>query len=431
MGARPKTQFLLSFLGKKRPETLARSVIFFLSIAFLILSFFSPLRAQSPIPPLSVQDLTTLAKKAEKKKDDINAFRLYCTALSQDPKNKKLQKAVQISSRKAQRALEKSRERQIALYVQDAERRLALTAAQTADLRRRLAESRKLLDAGKIFPGAVLLRQISDDAPGFSETQTTVNFLNRRLSRQLKRDKFQSPSHRQAVLGLHAYFTGDWQTTVDTLGHVLNGSELPDEIAQARLADFRASAQSRLDRIERDRRRRELWAQALAAQDSGRLEEAKISLQLLLENNPGDTEARTQLAAVDKMLTGVQQTEQEKKKQDQIPDLLTQGSLLSVQGRHTDALAIFQKVLDLDPANAEARDQIADVQYAMKHEGVVIDAPVVYDNAEKAYREGLRLYGNEEYDQAKQAFQQALKLKPSHREAKEALARINEERSPK
>lgn len=382
-------------------------------------------------PTLSVQDLTTLAKKAEKKHDHINAFRLYCSALSQDPKNKKLQNAVKTSSKKAQRSLEKSRERQIELYVRDAERRLALTAAQTADLRRRLAESRKLLDAGKLLDAAVLLRQISDDAPGFTETQKTVDRLNRRLTRQLKRDKFPTPAHRQTTQGLHAYFTGDWQTTVDTLGHALNNSELPEDLAQARLADFRASAQSRLDRMERDRRRRELWAKALTAQDAGRLEEAKISLKLLLDNNPGDTEARARLTAVDKMLTGVQQTEQEKKKQDQIPDLLTQGSLLSVQGRHTDALAVFQKVLDLDPTNAEARDQIADVQQAMKHEGLIIDAPVVYDNAEKAYREGLRFYGNEEYDKAKEAFQQALKLKPSHREAKEALARLTEERPPK
>jgi len=168
----------------------------------------------------------------------------------------------------------------------------------------------------------------------------------------------------------------------------------------------------------------------LAAQDAGRLEEAKISLQILLDNNPGDTEARGRLIAVEKMLAGVQQTEQEKKKQDQIPDLLTQGSLLSVQGRHADALVVFQKVLDLDPANAEARDQIADVQQAMKHEGHIIDAPVVYDNAEKAYREGLRFYGNEEYEKAKQAFQQALKLKPSHREAKEALTRLEPEITP-
>jgi tetratricopeptide (TPR) repeat protein len=407
------------------------STIVLLSLAVL----FPPLRMKAEMgghltgaPTLSVQDLTTLAKKAETKHDHINAFRLYCAALAQDPKNKKLQNAVATSSKKAQRALEKSRERQIKLYTQDAERRLALTAAQTADLRRRLAESRKLLDAGKLFEAAVLLRQISDDAPGFTETQNTVDHLNRRLSRQLKHDKFSTPAHRQAVLGLHAYFTGDWPTTVDTLGHALNNTNLPKDLAQARLADFRASAQSRLDRIERDRRRRELWDHALAAQDAGRLEEAKISLQILLDNNPGDTEARGRLIAVEKMLAGVQQTEQEKKKQDQIPDLLTQGSLLSVQGRHADALVVFQKVLDLDPANAEARDQIADVQQAMKHEGHIIDAPVVYDNAEKAYREGLRFYGNEEYEKAKQAFQQALKLKPSHREAKEALIRLNQER---
>ena len=398
-----------------------------LASALLILSLFSPLSAQ-PTAPLSSQDLTSLAKKAESKHDHINAFRLYCSALSQDPKNKKLQKAVETFSKRAQRALDKSRERQIDLYVKDAERRMALTAAQTADLRRRLAESRKLLDDHKLFQAAVLLRQISDDAPSFIETQKTVDRLNRKFSRQLRRNKFPTIAHRQATQGLHAYFSGDWQTTVDTLGHALGNNDFPADLTQARLADFKAGAQTRLDRIERDRQRRELWARALTAQDAGHLEEAKISLQMLLENNPGDADARARLAAVEKMLTGVQQTEQEKKKLDQIPDLLTQGSLLSVQGRHADALVVFQKVLDLDPANAEARDQIADVQQAMKHEGVIIDAPVVYDNAEKAYREGLRLYGNEEYDQAKQAFQQALKLKPSHREAKEALTRLNQER---
>lgn len=404
--------------------------------AVLLLTPFSSIpAAEAPaisteVPP-NANELTLLARKAESKRDYVSAFRLYCAALAQDPKNQKLQKAVESSSKRAQKSLKKSRERQMKAYVRDAEKRLALTAAQEAELQRRLAEGRKLLDAGNYFQASVIFRQIQVDAPGFRKTQEEVNRLDRQLTRLIRKDRFPTTLHRQATQGIRSYFRGDWQDAVATLGQAMDAESLPSDLVLARLGDFRTTAQSHLDRIAREKKRADLWAKAQKAQESGRFKEAQTTLTLLLQESPGDTEARARLAAVDKMLAGVKRTEIENKKLDQIPDLLTKGSLLSVQGHPTEALMVFQQVLDLDPKNIEARDQILEVQQAMKHDGPIIDAPVVYDDAEIAYREGLRYYGNEEYDKAKQAFQQALKIKPTHRDAKEALTRLTEERKSK
>jgi tetratricopeptide (TPR) repeat protein len=404
--------------------------------AIILLTPFCSLPAAEPSAvstdvPLNANDLTLLARQAESKHDHVSAFRLYCAALAQDPKNQKLQKAVESSSKRAQKSLQKSRERQMKAYVRDAEKRLALTAAQETELRRRLAEGRKLMDGGNSFQAAVIFRQIQVDAPGFRNTQEEVTRLDRQLTRQIRRDRFPTSLHRQATQGIRSFFRGDWQDAVTTLGQTLDADTLPPDLALARLGDFRTTAQTHLNRIARDKRRADLWAKAQRAQESGRFKEAQTTLMLLLQEWPGDTEARARLAAVDKMVVGVKHTEIENKKLDQIPDLLTKGSLLSVQGHHTEALIVFQQVLDLDPKNVEARDQISEVEQAMKHDGHIIDAPVVFDDAESAYREGLRYYGNEEYDKAKQAFQQALKLNPTHRDAKEALARLNEERKSK
>jgi tetratricopeptide (TPR) repeat protein len=54
----------------------------------------------------------------------------------------------------------------------------------------------------------------------------------------------------------------------------------------------------------------------------------------------------------------------------------------------------------------------------------------VMDAAEKKYREGLRLYGNEKYSEATDCFRHALALNPKHDESRRALELIANAPSP-
>lgn len=400
-------------------------------IGFLL---FASLLSAKVIPPPensvpeTIQEYTSSARKAESKHQHVNAFRLYCAALALAPQNTSLQNKVIRTSARAQKALKASRDRKIEILVQDSHRRLALTSAQQSDLRRRLEEGRKMVGAGHPWGASVIFRQVQEENPGFPGTQREINRILRYFSRQLKKDRFPSRQHKEATQALYSYFSRDWRATLDTLPHFdLNDSRFAD-LLPARLEEFRVAAQKQVDRLNREQKKETLWAQVEKAQKSGRFEEAQNALKILLQDNPGDGEARSRLSLISNMLTGVYQTEEDRKKLERIPEWLTQGSLLSVKGQHTDALMMFQKVLDLDPNNTEARDQIIEVQQMLKNDGYTIDAPVIYDNAEKAYRDGLRFYGFEEYQKAQDAFEQALKIKPKHREAKEALTRLNEGR---
>ena len=124
-----------------------------------------------------------------------------------------------------------------------------------------------------------------------------------------------------------------------------------------------------------------------------------------------------------------------------------QGALLYGQGRWSDAARLFEKTLEggrlpADLAAARVAEYAAEARRraSAKTPGGSLSplvtssapedptaAPEAVDEAERQYREGLRLFGTDRPAEARTCFEKALALNPRHREAKEALDRLNGE----
>jgi tetratricopeptide (TPR) repeat protein len=94
--------------------------------------------------------------------------------------------------------------------------------------------------------------------------------------------------------------------------------------------------------------------------------------------------------------------------------------------RYTEALDTFGQVLEIDPSNTEATEQINEIKRILENRKLYVPPVVIKSSAEDKYREGLQLYGAEKYAAAQLAFEEALRLDPKHSEARLALRRIKE-----
>ena len=174
------------------------------------------------------------------------------------------------------------------------------------------------------------------------------------------------------------------------------------------------------------RERAELLSAARLAENDGDLRAARKRLEKILARDPADAEAMGALKNLGKVTTVVEKAVREEARQKEVPKLLSRGVLLTVGERYTEALEIFGQVLEIDPANPEATEQINEIKRIMEGRKLYVPPVVVKTSAEDKYREGLQLYGAEKYAAAQAAFEEALRLDPKHTEARLALRRLKE-----
>jgi tetratricopeptide (TPR) repeat protein len=190
------------------------------------------------------------------------------------------------------------------------------------------------------------------------------------------------------------------------------------------VADFAALARGHAEKRAWNIQRAKVLEQARAAQQAGRPAEARRLLQSILDQDPSDQDARAALAGLTDILVAVKNTFQEESRRKEIGERMSRGTTLLIQERYTDALEQFSRVLELDPEHRDAREQSQEVRRIMRGQGLYIPPVLEGTPAEAAYREGLRLYGNEDLPGARAAFEKALTLDPKHGAARQALQRI-------
>ncbi len=363
---------------------------------------------------------------AERKGDVAGALGIYLAALQQNPANPYVMDAADRVSLSIHKQSQRQRDKEIADYVLAARKRLENARLKQRDLYARYREGGRLLDKNRVFEASDVFNRLREESPDFLPAVRGLEKVQKILKTRLRKGRFPSPAHFSATEGVHAYNAGDWAKAADALESLVEKGALPEDLAAARLGEYAAAARAKAQKGRWQTERKDLMEKALQAYTAGRLKEAQGLYQDILARDPADAEAKSRLETVNHILSGARQSVEAERREKEIADRMANGTLLMIQEIHADAMEEFLRVLELDPGHTEAREQLEETRRAMGREGLFVPEVPLEDAAEKEYREGLRLYGDERYDAAATAFERALKLNPRHKEAEQALERLRD-----
>lgn len=375
----------------------------------------------------SVEDILNRALAAEKRGAPADAFQIALTAFAREPANPRISAILHRTGHLIHERTERENDRRRKAHVRAAKKRLENARLKQRDLYARHREGRRLLDKNRVFEASDVFNRLREESPDFLPAVRGLDKVQKVLGTRLRKGRFPSPAHFSATEGVHAYNAGDWAKAADALDPLAQKGGLPEDLAAARLGEYAAAARAKMQKSRWQAERKALMEKALQAYLAGRLKEAQGLCQDILARDPADAEAKSQLETVNHILSGARQSVEAERREKEIADRMANGTLLMIQERHADAMEEFLRVLELDPGHAEAREQLAETRRAMGREGLFVPDVPLEDAAEKEYREGLRLYGDERYDAAAAAFESTLKLNPRHKEAKQALERLRDQ----
>lgn len=375
----------------------------------------------------SVEDLLIQALAAEKRGAQADAFQLALAAYAQGATDPRVPAVLHRTGHLIHDRMERENAGQRKAHVRAAKKRLENARLKQRDLQARYREGRRLLGKDKIFEASDVFNRLREEFPEFLPAVRGLERVQKILHARLRKGRFPSPAHFSATEGICAYNSGEWAKAAAALEPLAKKDELPQDLAAARLGEYASSARAKMQKGQWQTERKGLMEKALQAYLAGRLKEAQGLYQDILARDPADAEAKNQLETVDHILSGARRSVEAETREKEIADRMANGTLLMIQERYPDAMEEFLRVLELDPGHAEAREQLQETRRAMRREGLFVPDVPLEDAAEKEYREGLRLYGNEQYEEAAAAFEKALRLNPGHKEAKQALDRFRDQ----
>jgi tetratricopeptide (TPR) repeat protein len=169
--------------------------------------------------------------------------------------------------------------------------------------------------------------------------------------------------------------------------------------------------------VERDKSIKTAAQQGTIYFSEGNLDDAKKSFEMVLSLDPENAEAKDYLAKIDSRRAElIAAYAAEAKNRAQAKDL-------------AKAIEFWQKVLKLDPANAEAKTAVASLQKQIKATKTttktttttkppVAGTKPTKEEIEALYNKGISYFTAEKYDDALKVFNQVLALDPGHQGAK-------------
>lgn len=389
--------------------------------------FASGLWADSVPSYPDVRSVLSAGAQAEKNKDYRRAVRTYIDGLTQFPTSEKLRLSLDRAVHRLSRQTEIEQSREVERLVRDARFRSDQRHVHQKELRDEVLRAQSLIGQDQLLEASVVLNDVLVQAPGLDEARPVVSRLIKRLSQRLKKP-FDTLQHHGTYQGHYFYLKEQWGQAAGAFRAVVNAGPVPKELVVARVQDYLVMAEKKWTDEQWVKEREGLLAEAKRATKDGRLKDAKSNLQQILAREPANPEAVTAMANLGAINTVVQKAVKEEEKQREVPGLLARGSRLMMDDRYADAIEVFHQVLELDPTNVQAREQMSEAKRLLEGRGLYVPPVTVNSSAEDKYREGLQCYGAEQYDKARRAFEEALRLDPKHQEARLALQRLKEQK---
>jgi tetratricopeptide (TPR) repeat protein len=375
--------------------------------------------------PSDVAGVLTRGAQAEKKGEYRQAVLVYLSALRESPGHTRLRRALDRSARKLKKQTDATRAADTARVVRDARMSVDRRYSIQADMRARVDHIAKQISQDKLLEAADALNRVREEAPGLDEAEVQRDRLDRKFTARAKR-RFPTVQHQAVYEGMAFYNRGQWEEAARSLRLAQSAGPWPTELAVARAEDALALADKKVAADIWRKERAELISAARQAENDGDLKAARKRLEKILARDPADPEALDALKNLGKVTVVVEKAVREEARQKEVPKLLSRGVLQTVGERYTEALDTFGQVLEIDPSNTEATEQINEIKRILENRKLYVPPVVIKSSAEDKYREGLQLYGAEKYAAAQLAFEEALRLDPKHSEARLALRRIKE-----
>lgn len=411
---------------------------FSLFLITLLLGVWSPLKADTPVEMLQ----SALDAYFNGRYDESAHF--FKQILAVDPNNEKAKQGLKNSEKKRAEQIRRDREQE----------RKAIYVAEDYLSRGKLVEA---YDRG---------REILTRAPNLPEGQKLLKKVREKAEKNLRKAKSESSAFYEAQGDL-AYMDGDWFKAVDSWEKVLVFNKDRADLLQ-KLADVKKKL------AERQREDRIQVSMDLARESvqQGLFKEAVKVLDEVLRLDPTNAEARILLNDARRSAAQAYQSKME----GQVQEINQKAMDAFTAGRRKEALALFNKTLEMDPENRLAGDYkerllgldpslldaqgmgrtVRDSEYGratklIQEENFVeaievlerylakspndLKAQQLLDDArqtqreltEKTYREGLTAYSRGDRAEAIRKLQDCRRLDPDFTRAKQALVKIMQE----
>lgn len=408
----------------------SRSAVFGAAALFLLPSIAQtapPVPEAAIAPANDLKQILKTARQLELKGDYRAACRTYLSALPDHAADLRIQTGLKRAAGALARDMDAQRQKATDRYVRDAQMSADRSYAYQKSQRDRVVKAKRLISKGQYLAASDALNTILEESPGMDEARDQLDRATRLMAGRLKRGKFPTVQHQAVWEGLVFYNRADFESAARSLRLALSAGSIPTDLADARVENYAVLAEKKQALALWRQERQILLLKAENAKKDGDLAAAKASYERILNKDPGDADARAGLENLGSVVKAVEKAVVKEVRRKEVPDLLAKGTIDMVHERYTDALESFHAVLQLEPDNAEAKEQINEVQRLMKGRKLYVPPVNVKSAADDKYREGLKLYGNEQYSEAQAAFEEALQIDPKHDDARQALKRLKDQ----
>jgi len=339
------------------------------------------------------------------------------------------------TNKQAKRYLEKAGEKLLreAEAVRESEKKEILTKARSLFAQKR-EELKKEYREGLIhYKQGELLRAIHkfngvlEIEPRHKKAKKYVELILKRLESIVNNKQFRSISELYYAQGAIHYINGDWTMAIAQWKDAVKFDPLNEE-----LSEFVKIAEKKKEEAERLEKAEALYRYGVALYNEGKLDEAIGKLEESLRINPGHLRAQEYLVRTKEKIAAMRQEDEERKRRDVIAKHYFQGIDYYAEGEFSKAIKEWDEVLSLDPEHREAKE------YKEKaKDKISIGAPVEKERKvalkgreeekiETYYKQGINYYLAGEFREAIGQWQEVLRLEPSHKGAREYIAKAKE-----
>jgi HAE1 family hydrophobic/amphiphilic exporter-1 len=343
--------------------------IFAASLALMSIPCFALAPALPPwvdkVVTRRVNDLLAEAHRYERARDYSMAIDRSLEAVRLAPTNEDARSALLRANQKGMKAAEREFEKKRKRWVREATDRDRAQSAWRDAMRGKMDEAQRFEDKGRFAEACDRYYQVLDESPSYLPALKGLEQLQIDLTKELdKGGRFPSEEARRVAQGFWFFNQRQWSQAAEIWNGVLSDAAAAKRWGSARLGEYASRAARNVETDRRDKRINDGLSEGLKQFREGRLADAEQTFKSVLEIDPANAQAKEYARLIPGLKERVRADVLTEVRDQQIANTLSEAIDFYLKGFYDEAQSKVDSVLKDSPDNPQAISIANDIRKA-------------------------------------------------------------------
>jgi hypothetical protein len=312
-----------------------------------------------------VNDLLAEAHRYERARDYSMAIDRTLEAVRLAPTNDAARAALLRANQKGMKAAEREFEKKRKRWVREATDRDRAQSAWRDAMRGNMEEAQRLDEKGGFAEAWDRYYQVLDESPSYLPALKGLEQLQIDLTKELdKGGRFPSEEARRVAQGFWFFNQRQWSQAAEIWNGVLSDAAAAKRWGSARLGEYASRAARNVETDRRDKRINDGLSEGLKQFREGRLADAEQTFKSVLEIDPANAQAKEYARLIPGLKERVRADVLTEVRDQQIANTLSEAIDFYLKGFYDEAQSKVDSVLKDSPDNPQAISIANDIRKA-------------------------------------------------------------------